>query len=571
MGSAASVAQSSRGAIAGSSQLSRWQTRHLESELFGVVRHAERADDIFAFHKGKRWSDSQDGRMWPLDPPLSDTGLDKAEDLARDIQEFAAHRGSEFHVVISSPYFRCVQTAALVCKRLGPSVRLLVDHSLGEVHGPEVMGLNRPHAPVRPAAVGRDYCRSLGVRCESQAIGQRPEWPEKVQDARQRFALRFLSHLKRAAKGRRNFLLVTHADCVGAALKLIPDTSDNLVQRVDPGAAILASRSSRLVQKPATKFATVVPDVAEEPDTEILEWNSECMESSQRDWTEQQGWKCQTLNLSMVKKKTSGSKVAKRFAFIAARGSLSQQKIQRLLGEMKRDSLTMSATSPQPQQATAESIGNASNTPNSPTSTLSSNVSFSTMMFAASDLNNSCSDDRSPLRCQSQPWFHADSGNMSSPGLPSSSVSDNNFRSRRSRSPNVSLNVSRIRTGELRNEAAKHNVSVKSQAAEELAQAVEAAFPKADAEGAPPKGYDADVTSDIPLKGGAALFTRRDLLPQISLSASDANSQRSQCRTDLSEADVFQVPSAPLTPLSQVETSSLLQRRRLARSMFSTN
>lgn len=557
MGSAASVARSSSSAIAKSSQLTRWQRRHLESELFGVVRHAERADDIFAFYKGQRWTDSQDGRTWPLDPPLSDTGLDQAENLARDIHDFAASRGSEFHVVISSPYLRCVQTAAILCKKLGPSVRLLVDHSLGEVHGPEVMGADKPHAPIRPAAVGRGYCRSLGVRCESHLIGQRPEWPEKLQDARQRFALRFLSHLQRAAKGRRNFLLVSHADCVGAAMKIIPDTSDHLVQRVDPGAAILASRTGRLVRKPSPKFATVVPSLAEEPDGEILEWNCEWTGSSRPDWTEQEGWKCQTLNLSVIKKETSSSKLAKRFASLAERGSLSQQKIQRLLGEMKGDPLTMSAMPTQPQQVTAESVGGGSIGSGS---SFSSNVSFSTMMFAASDLNISCGDDRSPLRCQSHPWFQTDSGNVASP-IVHSSVSDNNFRSRRSGAPHLSLSMYRIRTGD---------VSVRSQAAEELVESVEAALQKASAEGGPSKAEDTNDVGDNAYKGGAALFTRRDVLPQIASSASDANSQRPQCQMDLSEAEVLRVPSAPLAPLSQVETSSLLQRRRKARSMYST-
>lgn len=39
-----------------------WQKRKLPTQLFGVVRHAERADGVFAFWEGGRWSSSEDGR-----------------------------------------------------------------------------------------------------------------------------------------------------------------------------------------------------------------------------------------------------------------------------------------------------------------------------------------------------------------------------------------------------------------------------------------------------------------------------------------------------------------------------
>eukprot|EP00930_Biecheleria_cincta_P040784 TRINITY_DN27933_c0_g1_i1.p1 TRINITY_DN27933_c0_g1~~TRINITY_DN27933_c0_g1_i1.p1 ORF type:complete len:555 (-),score=74.72 TRINITY_DN27933_c0_g1_i1:236-1900(-) len=540
MGSAASVRvpKSAAGAISEAALLTRWQTRHLESELFGVVRHAERADDIFAFHNGQRWTGSKDGRTWPLDPPLSDSGHDQAQVLATDIQNFAAQRGSEFHVVISSPYLRCVQTAAHICKQLGPNVRLLVDQSLAEVHGPEVMGAEKPRAPIRTAAVGREFCRSLGVCCVSRPIGQAPEWPETLQGARQRFALRFLSHLRRAAKGRRNFLLVTHADCVGSVLKIIPSTSDRLVQRVDPGAAVLASRSSRLDQKPTSKFATVVPSSMEEPDGEMMEWNSESVElteNSRPGWTEQEGWQCQTLNLTMGQEKTSASKLARRFASLAESGVLSAHKIQKLLGEMERSPLTMASMSPRTSTVSSRGFPGAAGSSIASSTSSSSHVSFSTMMFAASELNLSCGDDRSPLRCQSNPWFHA--GNVASPVVvPASSVSDNNYRSRRSRDPHVSANrilyLSRIHTGDM---------SASSQAAQEA--------PGNDAIGGSPD------------TGAGRTLSTAPNLPSVSASsASDANSQRAY-----TEGETVPHPKAAasrsLAPLSQVETSSILQRR----------
>eukprot|EP00438_Fugacium_kawagutii_P002534 Skav207750 [mRNA] locus=scaffold181:71271:72819:- [translate_table: standard] len=52
----------------------------------------------------------------------------------------ADEKDSAFHVVVCSPYSRCVQTAVKICKRLGPNVKMLIDLSLGEVYGPSVMG-----------------------------------------------------------------------------------------------------------------------------------------------------------------------------------------------------------------------------------------------------------------------------------------------------------------------------------------------------------------------------------------------------------------------------------------------
>ncbi|CAJ1373293.1 unnamed protein product [Effrenium voratum] len=89
------------------------------TQLFGVVRHAERADGVFAIWEGTRWCSSDDGRRFPLDPPLSDAGLDQADGMGRRISSFAEQKGTSFHVVVCSPYARCVQTAVKICKQLG--------------------------------------------------------------------------------------------------------------------------------------------------------------------------------------------------------------------------------------------------------------------------------------------------------------------------------------------------------------------------------------------------------------------------------------------------------------------
>ncbi|CAE8599324.1 unnamed protein product, partial [Polarella glacialis] len=235
------------------SLISRWQTRQLVSQLFGVIRHSERADGIYAFHEGDRWTSSDDFRRWPLDPPLSDAGHEEAEELGRKIQDFATHKGGKFHVVVCSPYLRCVQTAMNICKQLGPEVRLLIDLSLGEVFGPEVLGRTQPVGHYRSVEHAARLCRSQGVNCVFRAIGRQPVWPETLKDARRRYVLRFLSFLQRGAVTRRNFLLVTHADCVGAVLGVLPDKTNFHVEKVDYGATILGSRPTKGSSSSPTK------------------------------------------------------------------------------------------------------------------------------------------------------------------------------------------------------------------------------------------------------------------------------------------------------------------------------
>lgn len=43
-------------------------------------------------------------------------------------------------MVVTSPYLRCVETAASICTSLGNRTRLMVDLGLGEVYGPEIFG-----------------------------------------------------------------------------------------------------------------------------------------------------------------------------------------------------------------------------------------------------------------------------------------------------------------------------------------------------------------------------------------------------------------------------------------------
>eukprot|EP00418_Pyrodinium_bahamense_P063503 CAMPEP_0179091980 /NCGR_PEP_ID=MMETSP0796-20121207/42045_1 /TAXON_ID=73915 /ORGANISM="Pyrodinium bahamense, Strain pbaha01" /LENGTH=252 /DNA_ID=CAMNT_0020789579 /DNA_START=19 /DNA_END=775 /DNA_ORIENTATION=- len=212
---------------------------------FAVVRHTERADSWSATVNGESWHHTDDFRRWgPMDPPLSDDGLQAAGVIGQRLRGSAEACGAELHVVVSSPYLRCVQTAVEICRELGPSVRMLLDSSLGEIYGPSVMGPEEPAGTTRPTELLVDYCRARGVVCPLHGVGQQAFWPEDLAAARRRFAGRFLEYIHRGTKVQRNFVLVTHADCLGAALRLMPTHADQIVRRADFGAMFLARRGS---------------------------------------------------------------------------------------------------------------------------------------------------------------------------------------------------------------------------------------------------------------------------------------------------------------------------------------
>lgn len=222
--------------------LARWQKRQLPSQLFAVVRHAERADSVYSFYQGQRWTQTLDFHRFPVDPPLSDAGLEAAStDTGRTVRDFVHSTGSHVHIVVTSPYFRCVQTAVEICRSLC-KVRLLVDRSLGEIFGPQIMGDDKPNCPVRPMESVVQYARSRGVRCMSRAIGEWPVWPEDLKAARRRYANRFLTFLQRSTLTKRNFIIVTHGDCVGAALSMMPSQLGTNVQKIDFGGMFMSSR-----------------------------------------------------------------------------------------------------------------------------------------------------------------------------------------------------------------------------------------------------------------------------------------------------------------------------------------
>ena len=148
---------------------------------------------------------------------------------------------ADLHVVVTSPFFRCVQTAVLICKHFGRGSKLLIDNSLGEIYGPCLMGDIEPPKPVRPLSESLSFCSAHSVETLEvrRLLGKWPTWPESLKQARNRFGGRFVEYLKRGHRVKRNFVLVSHADCVGSVLTLIPGAGEN-IEKVHFGGHFIA-------------------------------------------------------------------------------------------------------------------------------------------------------------------------------------------------------------------------------------------------------------------------------------------------------------------------------------------
>eukprot|EP00931_Biecheleriopsis_adriatica_P120466 TRINITY_DN95594_c0_g1_i1.p1 TRINITY_DN95594_c0_g1~~TRINITY_DN95594_c0_g1_i1.p1 ORF type:complete len:585 (-),score=100.00 TRINITY_DN95594_c0_g1_i1:213-1967(-) len=227
----------------------RWSSRSLSVQLFGAVRHTARADSIGATFLGRPWFESEDFQQHPLDPPLSDEGRAEATAVAERIADFSSRSRPGLQIVICSPYLRCVETAFAICQKLGNCSRVMIDMGLGEVFGPEVFGDNEPEQVIRTAEELEAHLQVVWkeeytpVSGRIIVSGSWPKWPESMLSAKKRYAERLLAYLRRGVKARRNFLLVSHADCVASCLALMPDGS-RVVESVGYGGMLLASRAA---------------------------------------------------------------------------------------------------------------------------------------------------------------------------------------------------------------------------------------------------------------------------------------------------------------------------------------
>ncbi|GFR40596.1 hypothetical protein Agub_g1176, partial [Astrephomene gubernaculifera] len=82
-----------------------------------VMRHAQRQDEVEDDWPGAEAA-RPGGRPW--DPPLSSPcGLGQAEAAGANLLEWERRTGARIVSIVSSPFLRCLQTAAAACRHLG--------------------------------------------------------------------------------------------------------------------------------------------------------------------------------------------------------------------------------------------------------------------------------------------------------------------------------------------------------------------------------------------------------------------------------------------------------------------
>lgn len=294
-----------------------------------VARHAERADSAFALYRGAPYVQSEDYAQYPFDPPLSDDGERGALELAQEVKECTERLETTIHVVVASPFLRCAQTAAVICRELGPSTILMFDESCGEIYGDAIFG------PTQPDVVHRDFsllvedCKARGVtRIAPVCVGSKPHWGETLQDGRQRFNEAFLGYVHRGTEKTRNFLVVTHADCVAAAATLLPGARD--ISKVHPGAVLIAQRIRPI--GPGDGWSMMSSERSDEKRTEKIVLKS---------LSRAQGWKVDSSNIDFSSTQRSKESVMKRmvasFRKFTARSKLGEDRVKYLLKAFSGD------------------------------------------------------------------------------------------------------------------------------------------------------------------------------------------------------------------------------------------
>ena len=188
--------------VGAASSVSDDDDRITTTSWFGMIRHSVRLDAA----DGVDWDDRA---ARPYDTPVSDLELPRRQ--AEALRRFGFGR------VVSSPFRRCLQTAAAVARVLGIGV-VDVDLELGEAMA-HIKKSGWPSADHELSYLSDEAMRALLIEQDGVELGAvAGEKPRLGQDDAERFrgAVRRLR-----AQSNVGQLLVTHGDAIGQAVELL--------------------------------------------------------------------------------------------------------------------------------------------------------------------------------------------------------------------------------------------------------------------------------------------------------------------------------------------------------------
>lgn len=240
-------------------------------QLLVVMRHSERLD----FADEDAWFQHPDSRSFPMDPPITTRGKSLAKFQGQTLTELCNKLGTPIDVVITSPFHRCVQTAAAIIEvlpmRNGKKVPILIDCEIAEVGlykkppGISDPGLIKAHQEFCSRRRTFDEVAALpdlqGIEKlnANSFVGIAPPFPEQRRSAHIRGLYRFAEWLERGRYARLNFLIVTHQDLVHTFCSMIkPEVCIEWVKYCGWGAAFVKRKdfgnlSADAIQKRSTK------------------------------------------------------------------------------------------------------------------------------------------------------------------------------------------------------------------------------------------------------------------------------------------------------------------------------
>lgn len=178
-----------------------------------LLRHSERLDYV-----DKKYKETEEGKLFPYDAPLTLQGWKLAEDAAEDLAKLNSE-GLYFAAIATSPYRRCVETAVVIAKRL--ELPIVLDQEIGEVWEKK-MGDH----PWRSASKLKQLIDELQVPSVLNPLlvdggyklfGKKPQYPESLDKARSRMVVRFETYIRQSEELQQNFIICTHADGIAAA------------------------------------------------------------------------------------------------------------------------------------------------------------------------------------------------------------------------------------------------------------------------------------------------------------------------------------------------------------------
>lgn len=207
-----------------------------------ILRHSERRDQV-----DPTYLETDEHKAWPFDTPLTENGIKLAHDVADELAE----KSAAFSMIVTSPYRRCMQTAAEVAKVL--KLPVVIDQEIGEVWDKTMPKDGPPHrSPVEIQAMAKE----LGLNVKNPVLpeggfklfGKVPaNYPEDLKDGHLRMLVRAEYYIQESEKNKQNYILVGHAPAIAAMAELFERGACE-IQKLDYCATACATRKVRKSQ-----------------------------------------------------------------------------------------------------------------------------------------------------------------------------------------------------------------------------------------------------------------------------------------------------------------------------------